>query len=336
MPRVLRVDPDRPDPALIAEAARSLCEGELVAFPTETVYGLGARGLHAAETSAIFRAKGRPAGHPVILHVDGLAMARTVGAFTPLAERFAEAFWPGPLTLVVPRMPHVPDVVTGGLDTVGIRAPAHPVALALIRAVGEPLAAPSANAHTHVSPTRAEHVVASLGDRVALVLDAGPAARGIESTVVSLGDPPLVLRPGAVTVEALAAIAPGVREASATIEGDAPRASPGQAAKHYAPRAAVVLVPRGASLRDVRVRGAALAPGQAAAIVATPAAREAAAGAQPLLVLPDDPEGYARGLYAALHAVDAAGAHAVVVEDVPRGDPAWRAVADRLTRAARG
>ena len=331
--RVLPVDPGSPEPELIAEAAAVLARGGLVAFPTETVYGLGARGLRPAEVAKIFAAKGRPAGHPVILHVDGEAMARTLAsAFSPTATRFARELWPGPLTLVVPRAERVPPEVSGGLDTVGVRAPAHPVALALIRAVGEPLAAPSANAHTHVSPTTADHVVRSLGDRVDLVLDAGPCPFGIESTVVALGQPPRVLRPGAVSLERLRAIDPTVVYASASIEGDAARAAPGMAAKHYAPRTAVLLAERGAGV----AAAIATATGAAhvGAIVATEAGRAAAAGCAPLVALPDDPAGYARGLFSALHTVDAAGVDLVVIERVP-AEPAWWAVADRLERAAR-
>jgi L-threonylcarbamoyladenylate synthase len=331
VPRVLTIDPERPSPAAIAEAAEILRAGGLVAFPTETVYGLGARGLHVDEVAKIFAAKGRPAGHPVILHVDGEAMARSLAAeWSGAASRLAHELWPGPLTLVVPRAAKVPTAVSGGMDTVGIRAPAHPVALALIRAVGEPLAAPSANAHTHVSPTTAEHVVRSLGDRVDLVLDAGPCAFGIESTVLGLGhDPPRVLRPGAVPFARLQAIVPNVVHESVMIEGDGARSAPGMAAKHYAPRTRVVLTERGGA-----GIGAALAGQRAAAIVVTNEAQAAAASASPLLVLPDAPEAYARALYAALHEADAAAVDVVVIEGVP-GEPEWWAVADRLTRAAR-
>ena len=327
MPRVLRVDPRHPEPHLIAEAVDALARGKLVAFPTETVYGLGASGLHPDHVRRIFDAKQRPLGHPVILHVDGIAMARSLAReWSALGMKLAEAFWPGPLTLVVPRALHVPDAVTGGLESVGLRMPAHPVALALVEMLGEPIAAPSANAHMHVSPTTAEHVVRSLGERVDLVLDAGPCAHGIESTVVSLGDPPLVLRPGSISVERLATLAPSIRLASATIAGDAPRASPGQAARHYAPHARVVLAARG----DPTPYRAG-----SAAIVATEAARMGAKESHPLFVLPDEPGGYARGIFAALHAVDMAAAEEVVIEDVPRDEPAWTAVADRLARAAR-
>jgi L-threonylcarbamoyladenylate synthase len=336
MPRVLSVDPAAPDPAAIAEAAAVFGRGGLVAFPTETVYGLGARGLRADEVARIFAAKGRPAGHPLILHVDGETMARGLAREWPdAASRLARELWPGPLTLVVPRAPVVPPGVSGGLDTVGLRAPSHPIALALIRAVGEPLAAPSANAHMHVSPTTAAHVVRSLGDHVDLVLDGGPAAHGIESTVVAMTEPPRVLRPGAVSLERLRAIVPEIVYEPVTVHGDAARASPGMASKHYAPRTRVVLAPRGAEgvgAAIARARGEGGA--RVAAIVATEGGRIAAAGAAPLVVLPDDPEAYARGLFAALHAVDEAGVDAVVVEEVP-AEPAWWAVADRLSRAAK-
>jgi L-threonylcarbamoyladenylate synthase len=330
MARVLPIDPLSPDPATIAEAAGVLARGGLVAFPTETVYGLGARGLHPAEVVRIFTAKGRPPGHPLILHVEGEPMAEALASRWPSsAARFAGTFWPGPLTLVVPRAPHVPLEVTGGLDTVGLRAPAHPVALALLRAVGEPLAAPSANAHTSISPTTAEHVVRSLGDAVDLVLDAGPTAHGIESTVVSLvGTEPQVLRPGAVSLAELRRIEPSTRYEAVVLETDVPRAAPGMASKHYAPRARVVVAPRGTVAAAVRGAG----PGPVAAIVASPRAAQEAAGCAPLLVLPDDAAGFARELYAALHAVDRGGAAVVVVEDVPPG-AAWWAVADRLRRA---
>jgi L-threonylcarbamoyladenylate synthase len=336
VPRVLAVDPVQPDLAVIEEAAAVLRRGGLVAFPTETVYGLGARGLHAEEVARIFAAKGRPAGHPVILHVDGEPMAQTLAAtWSPTASRLANELWPGPLTLVVPRASRVPPEVSGGMASVGIRAPSHPVALALVRAVGEPLAAPSANAHTHVSPTTAQHVVRSLGDRVDLVLDAGPCAFGIESTVLSLVDPdaPRVLRPGAVSLERLRAIDPRVVHEIVSIEGDAARAAPGMAAKHYAPRTSVVLAARGeGGVARALANGAAGA--RIAAIVVTPEARAAAAGCAPLVVLPNTPEAYARGIFAALHDVDAAGVDLVVIEQVP-DEPSWWAVADRLTRAAR-
>lgn len=272
-------------------------------------------------------------------------MARSLASsWSAEASRLASAFWPGPLTLVVPRADRVPTEVSGGLDTVGLRAPAHPVALALIRAVGEPLAAPSANAHTHVSPTTAAHVVRSLGDRVDLVLDAGPCAHGIESTVLAMTDPPRVLRPGAVPIDRLRAIAQGITYTKVFIEGDEARAAPGMAAKHYAPRVLVVLAERGEAgmTRGMNEAFGALVTARAlpdpprsrlAAIVATEPSRRAASECSPLIVLPDEPEAYARGLFAALHAVDESGVDAVVIESVPK-DLSWWAVADRLTRAA--
>ncbi|MBX3234205.1 MAG: threonylcarbamoyl-AMP synthase [Labilithrix sp.] len=329
-----------PDPVAVAEAADVLRTGGLVAFPTETVYGLGARGLDPASVARIFEAKGRPGGHPLILHVDGEEMARGLAAeWSPRAAALAAAFWPGPLTLVVPRAAHVPPEVSGGLATVGLRAPVHPVALALIAAAGEPIAAPSANAHTHVSPTTAEHVVRSLGDRVDLVLDAGPCRHGIESTVVAVGahDEPLrVLRPGAVTLEALRAIDPHTVDATSTI-AEGPRPAPGMAAKHYAPRTRVVLAPRGQvgwTVAEATVP-AATNSFRVAAIVATTSGESDAAGCEPLIVLPDEPAGYARGLYSALHEADEAGVDLLVIEAPPDGDVAWWAIADRLRRAAK-
>jgi len=226
----------------------------------------------------------------------------------------------------VPRGPNVPREVSGGLDTVGIRAPNHPVALALIRAVGEPLAAPSANAHTHISPTTADHVLRSLGDRVDLILDAGPCLHGIESTVVEVGPPLRILRPGAITLEQLRAIDAQVTDRHEVIEGDGPRAAPGMAAKHYAPRARVLLMQRGSFMKPADAR--------VAAIVTTPDARALAAACDPLIFLPDEPAAYARGLYAALHQADEANVDLIVIE-APPNDAAWRAVHDRLSRAAR-
>jgi L-threonylcarbamoyladenylate synthase len=338
VPRVVPIDPRAPDPAVIAEAAAVLAKGGLVAFPTETVYGLGARGLHGAEVARIFAAKRRPVGHPLILHVDGEAMARSLSRHWPeAAARFCAALWPGPLTVVVPRAAVVPPEVAGALDTVAIRMPAHPVALALVRAVGEPIAAPSANAHMHVSPTTAAHVVRSLGDAVDLVLDGGAAAHGIESTVLDVSldgglGPPRVLRPGAASLAALRAIDPAVVYEPGVVvsAGDAARPSPGMASKHYAPHARVVLAPAASLAGAIAAAGP-----EVAAVVVSEAGRRAAVDCRPCVVLPSSPDGYARGLYAALHEVDASGAAVVVVEDVPSSDPSWWAVVDRLARAAR-
>src|SRR5579864_4916197 len=192
---VLTVDPQAPDAAAIAEAAALLRAGGLVAFPTETVYGLAANALSADAVSRIFAAKGRPAGNPVIVHVADAAGARAlVDDWPAAAERLAERFWPGPLTLVLPRSRQVPDLVTAGGSTVGVRVPAHPVALALLHACGLPLAAPSANRSTRLSPTRAAHVLGDLGDRIDLLLDGGATPGGLESTVLDLtAAPPRLL-----------------------------------------------------------------------------------------------------------------------------------------------
>ena len=326
VPRVLHVSATTPEPAVIADAAAVLARGGLVAFPTETVYGLGARGLHAADVIRIFAAKERPNGHPLILHVDGEAMARSLASTWPAAaSRLADAFWPGPLTMIVPRAPHVPDAVTGGLDTVGLRMPVHPVALALIRAVGEPLAAPSANAHMHISPTAASHVVRSLGDRVDLVLDAGPSAHGIESTVVDLVGAPRVLRAGALGLDALRAVLPEVTydPASLVAAEGASRASPGLASRHYAPRTHVVLT---SSV-------AAAVAAQRGRIGAVTWSHPPPAGLAFAAKLPAEPDAYAAALFATLHDADAAGLDSLVVEHVP-DRAAWWAVRDRLARAA--
>ncbi|MBX3187577.1 MAG: threonylcarbamoyl-AMP synthase [Labilithrix sp.] len=325
------VSRETPEPEVILAAAEVLARGGLVAFPTETVYGLGARGLRADEVEKIFVAKQRPSGHPLILHVDGEAMASALASrWSDRASRLARAFWPGPLTLVVPRAPSVPDVVTGGLATVGLRMPRHPVALALIARVGEPLAAPSANAHMHVSPTMAAHVVQSLGDRVDLVLDAGPCDHGIESTVIDLArddEAPRVLRAGAASLDAIRAVVPEAVYEPLTVATDVARASPGLASKHYAPRARVVLVDA-PHLVDEH-------PGlRVGAIVWSEEARALLAHrSRTVFTLPPDPEAFARALFATFYEADAAGLDLLLIERVP-ATPPWWAVTDRLARAS--
>jgi L-threonylcarbamoyladenylate synthase len=351
LPSVLAVDPQHPDPAVIAHAAERLRAGSLVAFPTETVYGLGANALDADAVARIYAAKGRPAWNPVIAHVPDAASARALAREWPAAaERLAAVYWPGPLTLVVPKAGHVPDVTTAGLDAVAVRVPDHPVALALLRAAAIPVAAPSANRFTQVSPTTAAHVQRSLGDRVPLVLDGGPCAVGIESTVVDCTGPDVViLRPGMLgretLEEALAGLGVVVRHAPrASVAHDAAQTtgvrSPGMADRHYAPRADVWLFETGqhaemeSALRE-RAGSTAAGGGAVHALVRTKA-----------LSLPDDlplvtvrmpagPAAYARALYAALHDADAANAPVVCIEAPPAHDPAWEGVRDRLARAAR-
>jgi L-threonylcarbamoyladenylate synthase len=341
MPRVLVLDPAAPDPAAIEEAVRVLRGGGLVGLPTETVYGLAARALDEEAVARVFAAKGRPGHHPLIVHVvdEEQAVALAV-AWPSRASALARAFWPGPLTLVVDRAPSVPAAVAGGADSVAIRAPSHAVARAVLAALGEPVAAPSANRYQAVSPTRAAHVVKQLGDAVDLVLDAGPCAAGIESTVVDVrGLRPRVLRPGAVGLEALRAVVPeigatgdGARGSVETAPADAPRASPGMDARHYAPRARLLL----ARTREDALRVArALASEGSRVGVVTHEAIDASHAPDRALVraLPGEPAAYARALYETLHDLDDAGVDAVVVQRVPAAD-AWWAVADRLARAA--
>jgi L-threonylcarbamoyladenylate synthase len=330
--RVLAVDPERPDPAAIAEAADVLRAGGLVAFPTETVYGLGARALDEAAVRKVFAAKGRPSGHPLIAHVEGEAGAREVAAaWSDRASRLAAAFWPGPLTLVVPKEAHVPAAVTGGGDSIAVRAPAHPIARALIAALGEPLAAPSANRYQTLSPTTAQHVVKGLGDAVDLILDGGACHTGIESTVLDMrADPPRVLRPGALDLARLRAVVPDVVLGEEVVPADASRASPGMDARHYAPHARVVVCERA----EVALH-AAKALLQRTRVGVIQRGGEAPDGATSIVwrILPDDPEAYARALFATLHELDDAGCEVVVIEDVP-DDDRWWAVRDRLRRAA--
>lgn len=310
----------------LARAASLLAAGELVAFPTETVYGLGALGLDPAAVARIFAAKGRPAVNPLILHVPGEEQARALaGSWPDAAHRLAAAFWPGPLTLVVPRAAHVPAIVAAGLPTVAIRAPAHPVARALLERVGAPIAAPSANLYTSVSPTSARHVEKGLSGRIAAILDGGDTPVGIESTVVSLaGDVPVLLRPGSILREEIEAVIGATLAAGPTIAGeDEARASPGLSRRHYAPSVPLEVVPREA------IAGAGEEDG-----VLTRWPRMPGSRAGHVLQLPADPAGYARQLYGGLHALEEAGVSRILVEDVP-AEPGWEGVRDRLARAAR-
>ena len=339
MTRVLRVDPRSPDPAALEEAAAVLRAGGLVAFPTETVYGLGAHALDERAVRGIYEAKGRPGYNPLIIHVaDADAARRVVREFPEQAERAARAWWPGPVTLVLPRRPEVPDAVTAGLDSVAVRVPAHPVALALLRASGLPIAAPSANRFTELSPTSAAHVVKGLGDRVDLVLDGGPTDVGIESTVVDLtGDVPVLQRPGLVTREELERVLGPVALPAAVPVGEAPRSSPGMIERHYAPQAELRLVDQreGAPLLDRAL--AAEREGRRVGVIAIggDASIDAADTLPPgrWRALPNDAAGYARELYAALHDLDDLGCDLVLVQAVPQ-DEAWAGIRDRLRRAA--
>ncbi len=242
--RVLSLHPEEPDAALIEEAAELLRRGQLVVFPTETVYGLGADAMQTQAVEHIFAAKGRPFSDPLIVHIaDKEEWQSLVTAISPVAQRLAQKFWPGPLTLVLPASTRVPKLITAGLPNVAIRMPSHPVALALIRAAGTPIAAPSANRFMHVSPTTAQHALADLNGNVPLILDAGPSKVGVESTVLDLSsDPPTILRPGGVSLELLRTIIPEIRasrphdtDATQKIDNEEAQVAPGQMSTHYSP-----------------------------------------------------------------------------------------------------
>jgi len=307
-----------PDAGAIDEAAELIRAGRLVAFPTETVYGLGANALDADAAGRIFAAKGRPADDPLIVHVASLDDLRRVARDgSERIEPLARAFWPGPLTLVLPRLAVVPDVVTAGGDTVAVRVPDHAVAQALIRAADRPIAAPSANLFARPSPTTAQHVLDDLGDRVDLVLDGGPTDVGLESTVLDLtSDPPRVLRPGGVTLEQLRSVVPHVRLAVRTSQDSH---SPGTAERHYSPRARVDLFD-GATIEQLDAHLRALADIGERAVS---------------LALDPDPRRAAHELYAALRDLDA-GRPDAIVANLPPPDGLGAALRDRLRRAASG
>jgi L-threonylcarbamoyladenylate synthase len=293
----------------IQEAAARIRAGELVAFPTETVYGLGANALDAAAVAKIYEMKGRPTTSPLIVHVAGVDMARSVACAWPdRANQLARRYWPGPLTMVLPKAQSVPDIVTAGLRTVGVRMPNHPLALALIREAGVPIAAPSANRFMQLSPTTAGHVRAAFGDSVP-VIDGGPCEVGIESTVVAIdGDKLILLRPGMIAFDEI--------ESAVTPEGAHP--APGMHARHYSPRTPLYLV-----------RGPEELPAGLGAYVW----REKPSAMQPGAAMPQDPAGYAARLYDVLHELDREGWPWIAVETPPDA-PEWAAVLDRLRRAA--
>lgn len=331
----LRVDPESPEPGPLARAAKVIRAGGLVAFPTETVYGLGANALDETAVGRLYAAKGRPSYNPLIVHVADSDGARAlVAAWPETADRLARAFWPGPLTLVLPRASRVPDRVSAGLSTVAVRVPDHPVALALLRAAEVPIVAPSANPSGAVSPTRAEHVERGLGDRVELILDGGPTGVGIESAVVDLsGTRPALLRPGALSLDALRPYVGELRTAPAS-GGAAARPSPGMLERHYAPRAAVHLLDPAIPARTLaRVRRALEEGGTVGALLLDRPASIQLDGAQHVVRVPVDAAAYARELYDVLHRFDALGCDLIVVETVP-GTAEWAGIRDRLRRAA--
>ena len=315
------------DPDAIGAAARILADGGLVAFPTETVYGLGADATNAAAVARLYAAKGRPAFNPLIAHVGDAASARALARFDAAAETLATAFWPGPLTLVVPKADRCPvaELATAGLDSIAVRVPAHRIARALIAALGRPVVAPSANRSGHVSPTTADHVLADLADRIDLVLDGGPASVGVESTIVAcLDDRVTLLRPGGIPREAIErALGRKVDEAPIAVEGDgeAPLA-PGMLASHYAPRAAL------------RLDADAVRPGEALLAFGPdlPAGAERAAMILNLSARGDLIEA-AANLFSHLRELDRGGIASIAVMPIPH-EGLGEAINDRLARAA--
>jgi L-threonylcarbamoyladenylate synthase len=325
-------------PALFATAVgqvvRLLRAGRVVALPTETVYGLAANALDANAVSEIYTVKGRPSHNPIIVHVASLEMARSCAAEWPdAAGRLASAFWPGPLTLVLPRSKKIPDIVTARGPTVGLRWPAHPFMQAVIRECGFPLAAPSANRSNAVSPTNAGHVQKDLGEKIPCIVDGGQSQVGIESTVVDLTTAPArILRPGIIHDLALSAVLGEVRrETGEGVTAEELR-SPGLLKKHYAPQAKVVIL-RWQDDAELRSHLSPLTPNFSLCHVIAHTRIPSTGGLGRVSVIPHDAEAFARAIYAELHACDEAGAEWIVVE-APPDTVEWNAIMDRLKRAA--
>ncbi len=322
----------------VTRAAELLRAGEVVALPTETVYGLAANALDPQAVARIYEIKGRPAHNPIIVHVAGREMAqRSVAHWPAAADRLAQAFWPGPLTLVLPRAAEIPGIVTAGGNTVGVRWPSHPFIQAVIRECGFPLAAPSANLSNRVSPTNAAHVAKFLGDKIRLIVDGGQSQVGIESTVVDVTSEPLrILRPGMIHRASLQAV---LEPCNMKIAGDesevapaGPLRSPGRLVKHYSPRAKLRIL----SWRDEpdlhsQIEDLKLKPAKTHVLAHTMI--PGGEGFDRVSVIPHDAEAFARALYAELHVCDESGAEYIVVEALPETDE-WRAITDRLKRAS--
>jgi L-threonylcarbamoyladenylate synthase len=329
---VIPVDACHPESGVLVRATAVLRRGGLVAFPTETVYGLGGNALSVEAVHKIFAAKGRPATNPLIVHIASIDAALPLVQVWPKnAQLLAERFWPGPLTVIVPKSARVPDIVTGGGSTVALRMPAHRVALELLEACGLPLAAPSANRSSELSPTQGQHVLRSLDGRIDLLLDAGATPGGIESTVVDLTSPsPRLLRPGLISVAQIEDIVgPIVHETEMAVDAGQTLPSPGMLARHYAPRTPLELAAGTGRERVIELSRQGNRVGWV-----TFHAEEPLPGVT-LIRLADDPAGYAAQLYAALHQLDDSNLTHIVVAEPPDAPP-WLAIRDRLRRAAHG
>jgi L-threonylcarbamoyladenylate synthase len=320
--------------AAIKRASELLRAGQVVGLPTETVYGLAANALDAEAVARIFQVKGRPSHNPVIVHVASLEMAVScVQEWPKMAERLARAFWPGPLTLVLPRSGRIPDIVTAGGPTVGLRWPSHPFIRAVIQRCGFPLAAPSANLSNRVSPTNARHVWKQLGAKIPLIIDGGHAQVGIESTVLDLSvSPPRVLRPGMVHDHSIMAV---TGELAGTLVSAADRKlkSPGLLEKHYSPRARLIQL-TWSDESDLLAQVDRLAIERSKTQIIAHSHIPAGDGFAGVSVIPHDAEAFARALYSQFHECDDTGAEWIIVEAVP-ASPEWRGISDRLSRAAR-
>ena len=321
--------------ASVKRAAELLRDGEVVALPTETVYGLAANALDENAVAKIFQIKGRPANNPIIVHVAGNEMAkRCAENFPPIAEKLSKSFWPGPLTLVLPRAKKIPNNVTAGGETVGIRWPSHPFIQAVIRECGFPLAAPSANLSNQISPTNAEHVRAQLGGKIPLIVDGGQSQVGIESTVLDLTvSPPQILRPGMIHAESLAAVCGEVQSPKSKVQSrETALRSPGLLEKHYSPKAKL-LVLNWRDDADLRFQLSTFNLQPSTCFVIAHRTIPSGGNFADVSVMPHDAEAFARALYAELHRCDGAGAKIIVVETLPEA-PEWSGIADRLRRAA--
>ena len=320
--------------AVLEEAGNLLRAGQLVAFPTETVYGLGANALDEAACAKIFAAKGRPADNPLIVHIADIAMLANLAEVTPLALRLAEAFWSGPLTIVLPKRPGIPDLVSAGLPTVGIRWPANPIAQALIQAAGCPLAAPSANVSGRPSPTLARHVLEDLDGKIPLIIDGGAVDIGLESTVVDAsGEQPLILRPGQLSAADLAKVL-GCEVAYASAKNVERPSAPGMKYKHYAPKGELRLAATRAEVLSLRQELAAKYGAEPLCIVTEDAAKPWPADAEVFLIAAKgDLASYAHNMFAALRYADANEYAAVVMETVP-AEGLGVAIMNRLRKAA--